>query len=96
MPELRKEITVTRGITLAVTMVIGSGILGLPGLALELGSPHEVLAGWVLISLGMEAPEVVGRGTEESVPQVSTHVEIERNLYKTLYEQLLDRVTARG
>lgn len=53
MPELRKEITVTRGITLAVTMVIGSGILGLPGLALELGSPHEVLAGWVIISLGM-------------------------------------------
>lgn len=48
------------------------------------------------ISLGMEAPEAVEGGTEESAPQVSAHVEIERNLYKTLYEQLLDRVTAKG
>lgn len=53
MPGLRKEITVARGITLAVTMVIGSGILGLPGLALEMGSPNEALAGWILISVGM-------------------------------------------
>lgn len=49
----------------------------------------------LLVSLGMKAPVNVG-GTEESAPKVSTHIEIERNLYKSLYEQLLDRVTARG
>lgn len=60
--------------------------------AIEMKKIDEALR----ISLGMEAPEVVGGGTEESAPQVSTHVEIERNLYKNLYEQLLDKVTARG
>lgn len=50
----------------------------------------------LLISLGMKIPIAVGGGTEDSTPKVSTSVEIERNLYKTLYEQLLDRVTARG
>lgn len=49
----------------------------------------------LLISLGMEASVAVG-GAEDSAPKVSANVEIERNLYKNLYEQLLDRVTARG
>lgn len=49
----------------------------------------------LLISLGMKALVAVGVGTEDSAPKVSTPVEIERNLYKTLYEQLLDRITVR-
>ncbi|QTX32398.1 amino acid permease [Aminithiophilus ramosus] len=53
MAQLRKEITMTRGVVLAVTMILGSGLFGLPGLALEMGTPHEALAAWVLISLAM-------------------------------------------
>ncbi|MDD4365603.1 MAG: amino acid permease, partial [Synergistales bacterium] len=53
MAELRKEITTGRGIILAVTMVLGSGLFGLPGLALERGTPYEALAAWFLISLAM-------------------------------------------
>lgn len=53
MPQLKKEITVAKGIILAVSMIIGSGLLGLPGLALELGTPHEALAGWFVIALAM-------------------------------------------
>ena len=46
----------------------------------------------LLHSLGIEAPVLVG-GTQEIVaPQECSHVEVERNLYKTLYEQLLDKV----
>lgn len=42
----------------------------------------------LLISLGMEAPKAIGGGTQESTQTIET----ERNLYKTLYEQLLDRM----
>jgi len=50
---LRKEITLLKGIVLAVSMIIGSGLLGLPGLALELGTPQEALGGWICIALAM-------------------------------------------
>ncbi len=53
MSELRKEITPLKGIVLAVSMIIGSGLLGLPGLALELGSPYEALGGWLCIAVAM-------------------------------------------
>lgn len=53
MSGLKKEITVTRGVILAVSMIIGSGLLGLPGLALELGTPYEALGGWLVISCTM-------------------------------------------
>ena len=43
----------------------------------------------LLISLGMEAPKAIGGGTQESTHST---IETERNLYKTLYEQLLDRM----
>ena len=42
----------------------------------------------LLISLGTEAPKAIGGGTQESMQTIET----ERNLYKTLYEQLLDRM----
>ena len=45
----------------------------------------------MLCSLGITAPTVeVEREVEENTP-----VAVERNLYKTLYEQLLDRMTVR-
>lgn len=45
----------------------------------------------MLCSLGITAPTVeVEREVEKDTP-----VAVERNLYKTLYEQLLDRMTAR-
>ncbi|HOO63236.1 MAG TPA: amino acid permease, partial [Synergistaceae bacterium] len=53
MSSLRKEITLLKGIVLAVSMIIGSGLLGLPGLALELGTPQEALGGWICIALAM-------------------------------------------
>ena len=53
MTELRKEITTARGIVLAVTMILGSGLFGLPGLALEMGTPYEALTAWIVICLAM-------------------------------------------
>ncbi len=53
MTRLKKEINVIQGVILAVSMIIGSGLLGLPGLALELGTPHEALSGWFVIALAM-------------------------------------------
>jgi len=50
----------------------------------------------LLLSLGIEAPEAVGGGTQESPLQGTADIEVERNLYKTLYEQLLDRMMARA
>ena len=45
----------------------------------------------MLCSLGITAPTIeVEREVEKNTP-----VAVERNLYKTLYEQLLDRMTAR-
>jgi len=53
MAELKKTITLWKGVALAVCTVIGSGLLGLPGLTLEIGSVHSVAGGWLLISLAM-------------------------------------------
>lgn len=48
----------------------------------------------LLHSLGIEAPSVVGGGgtQETEVPKTVSEAEVERNLYKALYEQLLDKV----
>lgn len=47
----------------------------------------------LLISLGIEAPVVVGMGTQEiEVQKAVSEAEVERNLYKALYEHLLDKV----
>ena len=49
--QLKKTITVGKGLALAVSTVIGSGLLGLPGLALEIGNVYTAAGGWLLISL---------------------------------------------
>lgn len=46
----------------------------------------------LLHSLGIEAPSVVGGTQETEVPKTVSEAEVERNLYKALYEQLLDKV----
>lgn len=51
MTELRRAINVWQGIALAVSMVVGSGLLGLPGLTLQAGGLHAAVAGWLLTSL---------------------------------------------
>jgi amino acid efflux transporter len=51
--ELKKIITVPKGIAIAVSMVIGSGLFGLPGLAIEVGGPYMALISWIGISLLM-------------------------------------------
>lgn len=46
----------------------------------------------LLVSLGINSPFPVGGGIEENAPQKSTATEVERDLYKTLYEQILDKL----
>lgn len=53
MAELKKTITLRKGVALAVCTVMGSGLLGLPGLTLQAGSIHSVAGGWLLIALAM-------------------------------------------
>lgn len=48
----------------------------------------------MLCSLGITAP-VVEREVETSENADTTSLAVEKNLYKTLYEQLLDKFTAR-
>ncbi|HEX3290449.1 MAG TPA: hypothetical protein VHR46_03580, partial [Gaiella sp.] len=48
-PALQRLITVPHGIALAVSMVIGSGLLGLPGIALSEGGIHGAALGWVIV-----------------------------------------------
>lgn len=72
MTELGKTISLRRGIGLAICMLIGTGILALPGLALGVGSLHEAILGWLLITfvtipriqicsrLGLKFPSTAG------------------------------------
>lgn len=48
----------------------------------------------LLHSLGIEAPAAVGGGGTQEIEVLKTvsEAEVERNLYKALYEQLLDKV----
>lgn len=50
MTDLEKTITLKKGIGLAICMLIGTGILALPGLALSMGNVHETILGWLLIT----------------------------------------------
>ncbi len=72
MTELGKTISLKRGIGLAICMLIGSGILALPGLALSVGNVYEAILGWLLITfvtipriqissrLGLKFPSTAG------------------------------------
>lgn len=51
MTELKKTISFTRGMGLAICMLIGTGILALPGLALDAGTVYEAILGWFLIAV---------------------------------------------
>lgn len=51
MTELKKTISVGKGTALAVCTVIGSGLLGLPGMTLEIGNVYSVAGGWILITI---------------------------------------------
>ena len=46
----------------------------------------------LLCSLGIKAPSVVWSTQETEVSKAVSEAEVERNLYKALYEQLLDKV----
>ncbi len=50
---LKKKITPVSGIAIAVSMVIGSGLFGLPGLAISATNPLTALLGWGLVVLLM-------------------------------------------
>jgi hypothetical protein len=72
MTELGKTINLRRGMGLAICMLIGTGILALPGLALGVGNVHEAILGWLLITfltipriqicsrLGLKFPSTAG------------------------------------
>lgn len=48
---LQKNVTLPHGVGLAVSTLIGSGLLGLPGLAIGQAGPHGALAGWAFTML---------------------------------------------
>jgi amino acid transporter len=51
--QLERKITLSHGVALAVSMVIGSGLLGLPGIALAEGGTHAAALGWLLAVLAV-------------------------------------------
>lgn len=53
MNELKKTISIWEGLALAVSMVIGTGLLGLPGITLDAGNAHSAAGGWILIFLAV-------------------------------------------
>jgi amino acid transporter len=50
---LKRNISMRQGVILAVGMVLGSGLFGLPGLAIELGGADVALLGWLVMALVM-------------------------------------------
>jgi amino acid efflux transporter len=53
MNELDKSVTLGKGFVLAVMMVVGSGLPGLPGMVANIGTVQEVVFGWILIILAV-------------------------------------------
>ncbi|MEA2665986.1 MAG: amino acid efflux transporter [Candidatus Eremiobacteraeota bacterium] len=52
---LRRQISLPHGIGLAASTVIGSGLLALPGLAIDRSGPYVALAGWA-VTLALSLP----------------------------------------
>lgn len=50
---LKKKINTWNGVSIAIGMVLGSGLLGLPGMAIETSSPVQALYAWLIIILLM-------------------------------------------
>ncbi|MGL4767693.1 MAG: APC family permease [Formosimonas sp.] len=50
---LKRNISMRQGVILAIGMVLGSGLFGLPGLAIEQGGPDAALMGWLLMAFVM-------------------------------------------
>lgn len=50
---LEKKISVFNGVAIAISMVVGSGLFGLPGLAIKATDPVTALIGWALIIVMM-------------------------------------------
>ena len=48
---MKRHITLTNAIALAVSLVVGTGIVSLMGLALEVGGPHGSIFGWLVAAL---------------------------------------------
>jgi len=53
MSELKKTIGVFSGIAIAIGMVVGSGLFGLPGLAIDIAGAKLSLLGWLTIILAV-------------------------------------------
>lgn len=51
MSRLQKNLSLVQGIGLAVSTIMGSGLLGLPGLAIESGGTQAAAVGWLLTTL---------------------------------------------
>ncbi|MEI5996580.1 APC family permease [Paraburkholderia bengalensis] len=51
MTELRRRISPFGGTALAVGMVVGSGVFGLPGLAVQVSSPQIAAFGWLVCAV---------------------------------------------
>jgi APA family basic amino acid/polyamine antiporter/amino acid efflux transporter len=46
---LQRNISLTAGISIAISMVVGSGLFALPGLAIEATDPITALLGWIVV-----------------------------------------------
>ncbi|AKB32284.1 Amino acid permease [Methanosarcina siciliae HI350] len=68
MTELEKTVTLGRGVVLAILMVIGSGLLGLPGMIADSGTAQEVVFGWLLIILAAMPLIQICAGLGEKFP----------------------------
>jgi amino acid transporter len=53
MDKLNKSITLPRGVALAVGMVLGSGMLGLPGIVVSAAGPQCAIIGWLAVIIAM-------------------------------------------
>lgn len=51
--ELKKRINFLTGVGIAVSMVVGSGLFGLPGLIIKATSPTEAILGWLATAIAV-------------------------------------------